>query len=386
MDGAVDPELFDLMVAATQHSESGNRDFDAAGRPVRSNKGALYRMQTMPATAEDPGFGVRPVSSQTPGEYNRVGREYLKAMLQRYRDPAKAWVAYNWGPGRLDNAIASHGDNWRAAVPRDVLSYAHGNVSRIGNAGPAGPLSVNAQTAAPRPDMASPDNSFAVTPGSAPAGPLAVRPNANSPLDDYWGKWQDTYDQSGELAKEEQAAYRDQFLRAAQALQQQNVGMSTGEKLMALSSALLSPTRVPGFKGVMMNVAPTLFNIAHEQQQARRERAAALAKLQGDYVAQSFGARRDDLSTRAGILKSTASAAGSMRPGTAQSPVTVDALGNVYSRKYGTQLKQPPYEALKALRDSLADTEYTDDDKATIKANFDKQFGYGAAETFLGGE
>lgn len=119
------------MVGITAQSESGNRDY-VNGRPVVSPAGARYAMQTMPATARDPGFGVRPAQNDSPAEFNRVGREYLAAMMRRYgNDPAKAWAAYNWGPGNLDNAIRKHGKRWLDRAPAETRAYVARNVRAL---------------------------------------------------------------------------------------------------------------------------------------------------------------------------------------------------------------------------------------------------------------
>lgn len=120
--------LFDI----TAQSESRNRDF-ANGAPVRSPKGALYAMQVMPTTNSDPGFGVRPAQNGTAEESNRVGRDYLIAMRDRYGgDMQKAWAAYNWGPGNLDSAIDRHGENWLQAAPAETRSYVAKNMAALG--------------------------------------------------------------------------------------------------------------------------------------------------------------------------------------------------------------------------------------------------------------
>ena len=86
-------------------------------------------MQVMPATARDPGFGVKPARADSPAEFNRVGREYLNALLQRYGgDPAKMWGAYNWGPGNLDTALQRHGADWLAHAPAETRAYVMNNL------------------------------------------------------------------------------------------------------------------------------------------------------------------------------------------------------------------------------------------------------------------
>lgn len=85
-------------------------------------------MQVMPSTARDPGFGIRP-SNGTPADDVRVGKEYRRAMQRKFGgDPAKMWGAYNAGPGRLDDLIARHGDDWLQHAPRETQNYVAQNL------------------------------------------------------------------------------------------------------------------------------------------------------------------------------------------------------------------------------------------------------------------
>lgn len=97
-----------------------------------SPAGARGLMQVMPATARDPGFGIRP-SNGTPADDVRVGKEYRAAMQQRYGgDLTKMWAAYNAGPGRTDRTIAAHGPNWLGHMPAETRNYVAGNLRRLG--------------------------------------------------------------------------------------------------------------------------------------------------------------------------------------------------------------------------------------------------------------
>lgn len=118
---------FDRITAITVQSESG-------GNPnAVSPKGARGLMQVMPATARDPGFGIRP-SSGTQQDDIRVGREYLAKMQQRYGgDMSKVWAAYNAGPGRLDQALQRGGDNWLSLMPRETQNYVRKNMRALGS-------------------------------------------------------------------------------------------------------------------------------------------------------------------------------------------------------------------------------------------------------------
>ena len=117
----------------TARSESGGRDYYPGGAPVVSPKGAKFAMQVMPGTARDPGFGVAPAQSETPSEYNRVGRDYLGALHQKYGgDPAKMWGAYNWGPGNLDAALGRYGNDWLKYAPKETQDYVRRNLAGSG--------------------------------------------------------------------------------------------------------------------------------------------------------------------------------------------------------------------------------------------------------------
>lgn len=104
---------------------------ESGGNPnAVSPKGARGLWQVMPATARDPGFGIRP-SDGSQADDARVGAEYRRAMQGRYGgDLAKMWAAYNWGPGNVDKALTRHGDNWLANAPAETRNYVNKNIRR----------------------------------------------------------------------------------------------------------------------------------------------------------------------------------------------------------------------------------------------------------------
>lgn len=90
-------------------------------------------MQVMPETARDPGFGLRPANPNDPADMNRLGREYRRAMQNRYGgDPAKMWGAYNAGPGRVDGLIQQYGNDWLNYAPRETRNYVRRNLGMMG--------------------------------------------------------------------------------------------------------------------------------------------------------------------------------------------------------------------------------------------------------------
>ncbi|WP_343518090.1 transglycosylase SLT domain-containing protein [Sphingomonas sp.] len=136
---AGDGDIVSRMLPITLQSESGNRDYAANGQPLTSSAGAVGRMQVMPGTNRDPGFGVRPAQDDSMEERARVGRDYLSAMVQRYGNPAQAWAAYNAGPGRVDQAIQEGGQNWLQRLPQETQAYVRKNMSQLQGGGQSGP-------------------------------------------------------------------------------------------------------------------------------------------------------------------------------------------------------------------------------------------------------
>lgn len=92
----LDPEIF-----VRQMVQESGLNPDAV-----SPRGATGIAQIMPATARDPGFGIKPIADpRDPEESLRFGAEYMRAMLDRYDgDYSLALAAYNAGPGAVDKA------------------------------------------------------------------------------------------------------------------------------------------------------------------------------------------------------------------------------------------------------------------------------------------
>jgi len=102
---------------------------ESGGDPLEiSPKGAMGRFQVMPATAKKPGFGVAPAKDMSSAELDRVGKQYLEAMLQRYSGNInRALVAYNWGPGNADKW-----DGRMTNLPKETQEYIRKIRARIG--------------------------------------------------------------------------------------------------------------------------------------------------------------------------------------------------------------------------------------------------------------
>lgn len=108
---------------------------ESRGNPnAVSPKGARGRMQTMPGTLRDPGYGVSPARDNSDAEMTRVGNEYLAKMTEKYGTEG-GLAAYNWGPGNWEKALqAAGGDPQRALAmaPDETRKYVPGVLQRAG--------------------------------------------------------------------------------------------------------------------------------------------------------------------------------------------------------------------------------------------------------------
>jgi hypothetical protein len=128
--------------AAIGAQESGSRERGPDGRVVTSRAGAQGMMQVMPDTERQPGFNIRP-GNGTDADRSRVGRELYDALLRHYNgNITLALTAYNWGQGRVDAHIRTHGDPrtgrvsdaaWLASIPNsEARNYAPAVLRRLG--------------------------------------------------------------------------------------------------------------------------------------------------------------------------------------------------------------------------------------------------------------
>lgn len=134
---SIDPKYQNLINQSQRKVESGNQDFNANGTPKESDMGALYAMQVMPNTAKDPGLNVKPVDSKVlasgdqkaiASEYNRVGKDYMNALLAKYNNNLPvALAAYNWGPGNVDTWLKETKGDF-SKLPDETKQY----VQRVG--------------------------------------------------------------------------------------------------------------------------------------------------------------------------------------------------------------------------------------------------------------
>lgn len=109
---------------------------ESRGNPnAVSPKGAVGTMQTMPATLKDPGYGVKPAKDDSPEERERVGKDYLKAMLREFNgDVVMGLAAYNAGPGAVADWVLKGSTKQRiAAIPfKETRDYVSNIMGRLG--------------------------------------------------------------------------------------------------------------------------------------------------------------------------------------------------------------------------------------------------------------
>lgn len=144
------PNDYTRLTALVEQQESGGRRYGTGGALLTSPKGAQGEMQVMPATAKDPGFGVKPAADDSPAELARVGKDYLAAMVVRFKgDVPKALAAYNAGPGAVDKAVAEADkdrqtgafrappapDYWLSKLPKETRDYVAGISAKFGTGG-----------------------------------------------------------------------------------------------------------------------------------------------------------------------------------------------------------------------------------------------------------
>ncbi len=133
------PAELDALVNALIKQESGGRA-DAIGPLITAgaNAGtrAQGRFQVMPKTAANPGFGIKPANLNDPNDVERVGREYLTAMLNRYDNNVPlALAAYNAGPGNADKLRDSGMDYGVLPDRSQTENYVSSIMSDLGGGG-----------------------------------------------------------------------------------------------------------------------------------------------------------------------------------------------------------------------------------------------------------
>lgn len=115
---------FDDVFSRLIQTESSGKHRNKDGTLVRSDKDALGITQVLPATAKDPGFGVKPLQNDSEAEYIRFGKDYLTALNTEFGgDMRKALAAYNGGHANVKKAVSKNGENWLSAMPQETQKY-----------------------------------------------------------------------------------------------------------------------------------------------------------------------------------------------------------------------------------------------------------------------
>jgi hypothetical protein len=140
-------EEFERLLAVQRQIESGGRHI-TNGALTTSPKGAFGVAQIMPATSKDPGYGIAPLKDNSEEESKRFQRDYMTAMLGKFKDRDLALAAYNYGPGNVEKLVKTRGDKWREHLPEETAGY----LKKI-NSGmiPTGAETKQAVDAVPRP-------------------------------------------------------------------------------------------------------------------------------------------------------------------------------------------------------------------------------------------
>jgi hypothetical protein len=136
-------------------AESGGRQFAPNGQILTSPKGALGMAQIMPATAANPGYGVRPATPEeiaTPEGNRAFGERYYQGLLQHFGgDQQKATAAYNAGPGRVQQNVQNNQGQLNVAqLPQETQTY----LNRVAPTGaPIAPVAPTQMATAPQPNF-----------------------------------------------------------------------------------------------------------------------------------------------------------------------------------------------------------------------------------------
>ena len=155
-----------------------------------SSAGAEGIAQIMPATARDPGYGVRPLANTSdPVESIRFAAEYMRAMLDEFGgDYSLALAAYNSGPGRVSRAGGIPPIKETQNYVSSILggTGAEGFMGKYSDIGGVASLAAAAPTAAPTDDASRRDALIKLNEGLMPqqASPYAQAALANQMAED----------------------------------------------------------------------------------------------------------------------------------------------------------------------------------------------------------
>ena len=124
--GVTKGDAFGAIMGSLFNTESGGRHTDSKGNLTRSPRGALGIAQIMPATAANPGYGMKPIDLQntTPQQQMQWANDYINRISKAEGFTLEQGVAaYNAGPGKVKKAIQEGGSNWLSKLPAETRAY-----------------------------------------------------------------------------------------------------------------------------------------------------------------------------------------------------------------------------------------------------------------------
>lgn len=313
----------------------------SSGRNVKNSPaGAIGHMQLMPGTARE--LGVNP---NDPYDNIRGGVKYYAQQRKRFGDPALAAAAYNAGPGRVQRAgnrvpNISETRNYVAAFLKDIGRVkpvaARAALTEAPAASPSAPAARltpeqwSATVEAMGPERAEAwrkRNNMAIEGMPPQTGAL----NGQAPMEDddeeevvggldalgsaptakEFADWQR---RAAEQQQREAEMRRAQLQQGQDLIRQLYGGPSTSDRLWALSQAFLSPKQFGGVKGTMYNVTQALGATQKEAEQAKKQRAEALMRLQQSAQSGEIEGARNALELELSGLKARYAASKPSRP------------------------------------------------------------------------
>lgn len=232
-----DPRYLALLPRVMHQESRGNPN-------AVSPKGARGKMQVMPHTSINPGFGVTPAKNNSPQEQERVGREYLAAMLIRNKwDVPAALYAYNAGPGAQEKYAAG-----QRGMPRETRDYIR-NVAGNGTPDPWAGVGVlpRGMTTASAPAAPAPAGIPAALPTTGQSAGVGVTPTRRFLAD--------VLRPGAAPVTPEEAAHFDQAFGTNWRTKYQGMTHTTGTDVTG-TSASRTPTSIPHTNTPSTGAAP----------------------------------------------------------------------------------------------------------------------------------
>lgn len=173
----------------------------------------------------------------------------------------------------------------------------------------------------------------------------------------------------------------DLYDTITQNIQQRYRAPDINDMLIAIGTGMMAPPEDTDNSGLAGAIQRGIRGIGSYAQQ-RRGYENDMNKMMSNIEIQ----KAKDLADLEG--KYATGAASLLKPKTpsSTSPVMVGPDAVVRSRMTGSQIKEPPQQAIYDLQAAMADQNTTPQDKLQTRRNFDRMFGYGAASIYAGGQ